>query len=103
MFVPEYGCHQCDSCTHALLDTTDSLRALIDPVILDFDVSSYLILQRLVIECLKTQFLTKIFGLRCSFDERFFLICFKTYFISKFGSVTSTNLASKSANMVSQS
>jgi laminin alpha 3/5 len=37
VFVPDYGCHQCDSCTHALLDTTDELQDLIDPIILEFD------------------------------------------------------------------
>ncbi|CAG9860176.1 unnamed protein product [Phyllotreta striolata] len=35
-FEPNFGCHQCDSCHHALLDETDSLAALIDPVISDF-------------------------------------------------------------------
>ncbi|KAJ8933873.1 hypothetical protein NQ314_013726 [Rhamnusium bicolor] len=37
-FVPEFGCHQCDSCHHALLDDTDKLATLIDPVIVDFNV-----------------------------------------------------------------
>ncbi|CAG9821860.1 unnamed protein product [Phaedon cochleariae] len=36
-FVPDIGCHQCDSCHHALLDETDQLSLIIDPVIFDFD------------------------------------------------------------------
>ncbi|KAL3275284.1 hypothetical protein HHI36_020052 [Cryptolaemus montrouzieri] len=48
-FVPEYGCHECDTCTHALLNTTDALAELIDPVILEFDSthSGYFTLKRL--------------------------------------------------------
>lgn len=38
-FVPDFGCHQCDSCHHALLDDTDALALMIDPVIFEFDVS----------------------------------------------------------------
>ncbi|CAG9836790.1 unnamed protein product [Diabrotica balteata] len=36
-FEQNFGCHQCDSCHHALLDDTDQLAATIDPVIFDFD------------------------------------------------------------------
>ncbi|XP_074042767.1 laminin subunit alpha [Leptinotarsa decemlineata] len=36
-FVPDFGCHQCDNCHHALLDDTDQLSIIIDPVIFDFD------------------------------------------------------------------
>ncbi|KRT80924.1 hypothetical protein AMK59_5060, partial [Oryctes borbonicus] len=36
-FVPDYGCHQCDSCVHNLLDTADELAYLIDGVIIDLD------------------------------------------------------------------
>lgn len=36
VFVPDYGCHQCDNCTHFLLDSTDELAHLIDPVIHEF-------------------------------------------------------------------
>lgn len=43
VFVPDYGCHQCDSCTHALLDSTDELRHMIDPVIIEFDVSLFFV------------------------------------------------------------
>lgn len=39
VFVPEYGCHGCDTCTHYLLDSTDELDNLINPVINEFDVS----------------------------------------------------------------
>ncbi|CAH1963969.1 unnamed protein product [Acanthoscelides obtectus] len=37
-FVPEVGCHACDSCHHALLNDTDELAAMIDPVIFEFDL-----------------------------------------------------------------
>ncbi|ERL89440.1 hypothetical protein D910_06807 [Dendroctonus ponderosae] len=37
VFVPDFGCHQCDECHHALLDDTDALAALIDPIIIEFD------------------------------------------------------------------
>lgn len=40
VFVPEIGCHQCDNCHHALLDDTDALAAMIDPIIIEFDVSA---------------------------------------------------------------
>ncbi|CAG9771124.1 unnamed protein product [Ceutorhynchus assimilis] len=37
VFVPEVGCHQCDNCHHALIDDTDALAAMIDPIIIEFD------------------------------------------------------------------
>lgn len=43
VFVPDYGCQICDSCAHALLDDTDYLNTLIDPIIFEFDVSFDLI------------------------------------------------------------
>ncbi|XP_030765960.1 laminin subunit alpha [Sitophilus oryzae] len=36
-FLPDSGCHQCDNCHHALLNETDLLAELIDPVIREFN------------------------------------------------------------------
>lgn len=49
MLILNQGCFECDSCIHDLLDTTDSLRALIDPVIGEFDTvaSGYFTSRRL--------------------------------------------------------
>lgn len=33
------GCFECDSCIHDLLDVTDQLRARIDPVAVEFEVT----------------------------------------------------------------
>lgn len=33
VFIESYGCQVCDECTHALLDTTDALKAKLDPVV----------------------------------------------------------------------
>lgn len=33
---PDWGCHICDACHHALLDVTDSLYTELDPVIIEF-------------------------------------------------------------------
>lgn len=43
------GCFECDKCAHNLLDTTDYLRELIDPVIRDFEAvaSGYFTSKRL--------------------------------------------------------
>ncbi|XP_050301015.1 laminin subunit alpha [Anthonomus grandis grandis] len=37
VFVPGEGCHQCDHCHFPLLDDTDALAAMIDPIILEFN------------------------------------------------------------------
>lgn len=37
VLIPDYGCQECDTCHHALLDYTDSLQQQIDPVIIDFN------------------------------------------------------------------
>ncbi|CAH0547112.1 unnamed protein product [Brassicogethes aeneus] len=37
VFTPSYGCHECDNCHYALLDTVDNFGALIDPIIIEFD------------------------------------------------------------------
>ncbi|XP_018320894.1 laminin subunit alpha [Agrilus planipennis] len=48
-FVDGVGCHSCDSCTHDLLDDTDALAALIDPIIIEFNAvdSGYFTTRRL--------------------------------------------------------
>ncbi|XP_057663543.1 laminin subunit alpha [Diorhabda carinulata] len=38
-FEPNFGCHRCDTCHHALLNDTDLLAELIDPIIKDFDTT----------------------------------------------------------------
>lgn len=42
VFIPDSGCQECDSCHHALLNDTDALAALIDPIIIEFDVSEFI-------------------------------------------------------------
>ncbi|XP_060535680.1 laminin subunit alpha [Cylas formicarius] len=37
VFVQDIGCHECDTCHHALLDETDALATMIDPIIIEFD------------------------------------------------------------------
>lgn len=37
VLIPESGCHECDICHHALLDVTDTLKADLDPVLIDFE------------------------------------------------------------------
>lgn len=48
-FVDKIGCHECDPCVHALLDDTDYLKSLIDPIWEEMtDIStSYFAYQRL--------------------------------------------------------
>jgi laminin alpha 3/5 len=34
--VPDQGCFECDSCSHNLLDVTDELRVMVDPIVGEF-------------------------------------------------------------------
>ncbi|KAK6627792.1 hypothetical protein RUM44_010271 [Polyplax serrata] len=49
VLIPDRGCFECNSCTHDLLDTTDYLRNLIDPVMTEFKTvaDGYFTTQRL--------------------------------------------------------
>lgn len=49
VLILNQGCFECDKCAHNLLDTTDYLRELIDPVIRDFEAvaSGYFTSKRL--------------------------------------------------------
>lgn len=38
VLIPDRGCFECNTCTHDLLDTTDYLKNLIDPVVTEFKV-----------------------------------------------------------------
>lgn len=40
VLVQDRGCFECNSCTHDLLDTTDYLKNLIDPVMAEFKVEN---------------------------------------------------------------
>lgn len=40
IFIEDYGCEPCDNCVHSLLDTTDEIKQLIDPVIKEYGVSN---------------------------------------------------------------
>ncbi|CAG2053240.1 unnamed protein product [Timema podura] len=37
VLIPDEGCFECDSCSHDLLDVTDQLKQLLDPVIIEFE------------------------------------------------------------------
>lgn len=41
VLVPEEGCLDCDSCTHDLLNSTDALELLIDPIMIEFEVGNF--------------------------------------------------------------
>jgi laminin alpha 3/5 len=36
VLVPDQGCFECDSCSHNLLDVTDELRIIVDPIVGEF-------------------------------------------------------------------
>lgn len=38
VLIPDSGCYGCDSCIDNLLDVTDELKQVIDPVMDEFDV-----------------------------------------------------------------
>lgn len=44
VFVPDYGCTQCDSCIDNLLDDMDNLRGQLDGVVIEFNVRKIIIL-----------------------------------------------------------
>lgn len=46
VFIEDYGCEPCDNCVHSLMDTTDELRQLIDPIIEEYGVSILIIDKR---------------------------------------------------------
>ena len=49
ILIPDAGCEECTSCTHNLLDVTDSLRLMINPVAQEFEAAalSYFTRQKL--------------------------------------------------------
>ncbi|KAL1517260.1 hypothetical protein ABEB36_001047 [Hypothenemus hampei] len=65
VFVPDFGCHQCDSCHHSLLNDTDDLANLIDPIILEFDSTQSGYFTRRKLDSMREQ-LTR---LKHKFDE----------------------------------
>ncbi|XP_066250557.1 laminin subunit alpha isoform X1 [Euwallacea similis] len=65
VFVPEVGCHGCDNCHHALLNETDALAELIDPIIIEFDSTQSGYFTRRKLDNMKEQ----LDRLRMKFDE----------------------------------
>nr|CAD7256718.1 unnamed protein product [Timema shepardi] len=37
VLIPDEGCFECDSCSHDLLDVTDQMKQLLDPVVIEFE------------------------------------------------------------------
>lgn len=50
VFIQDYGCEPCNNCVHSLLDTTDELALLIDPIIAEYGSadSGYFTTRRMV-------------------------------------------------------